>query len=75
MQRLKVSIAGVNAETLLDKIRSYGHRSAAYVATIDDGVTALVNAARPGDLLITLGAGNVSAAAEKILQGLREKFA
>ncbi len=69
----EASIAGVNTETLLNKIRSYGHRGAHYAATIEDGVKAIVQSARPGDLVITLGAGNVSAAAEKILAGLRER--
>ncbi len=67
------SIEGVTAQSLVERIRSYGHRSANYVAGMDEGVEALVQSARPGDLVITLGAGNVSAAAEKILQGLRDK--
>ncbi len=69
----EASIAGVNTDTLLKKIRSYGHRGAHYAPTIEDGVKAIVEAAEPGDLVITLGAGNVSAAAEKILAGLRER--
>jgi UDP-N-acetylmuramate--alanine ligase len=66
------SIEGVNAQTLLEKIRSYGHRSAHYVANIEEGVAAIVSAAEPGDLIITLGAGSVSQAAERILEKLRE---
>ncbi len=69
----EASIAGVDTETLLNKIRSYGHRGAHYAASIEDGVRAIVQTAQPGDLVITLGAGNVSAAAEKILAGLRER--
>ena len=64
---------GVNAKALLEKIRSFGHRSAHYVASIDEGVAAVVSAAEPGDLIITLGAGIVSQAAEKILEQLRER--
>ena len=66
----EASIEGVNTEALLEKIRSYGHRAAYYVPTIDAGVDQIVRAARPGDLVITLGAGNVSSAAEKILRDL-----
>ncbi|MDQ2948850.1 MAG: UDP-N-acetylmuramate--L-alanine ligase [Acidobacteriota bacterium] len=66
------TIEGVTTQTLLDKIRSYGHRSAEYVESIDAGVAAIAAAAEPGDLVITLGAGNVSQAAEKILDRLRE---
>jgi UDP-N-acetylmuramate-alanine ligase len=39
---------------------------------VDEGVAAVVKAAKPGDLIITLGAGSVSQAAEKILDQLRE---
>ncbi len=65
------SIEGVTAQALLEKIRSYGHRSAHYVSTMDEGVSTIAAAAQPGDLIITLGAGNVSQAAEKILDTLR----
>jgi UDP-N-acetylmuramate-alanine ligase len=41
------------------------------VANIDEGVAAIVKAAAPGDLIITLGAGSVSQAADKILDKLR----
>jgi len=38
-------------------------------------VEAIAKAAGPGDLIITLGAGNVSTAAERILQKLRAEAA
>jgi UDP-N-acetylmuramate--alanine ligase len=65
------SIEGVNAKTLVEKIRSFGHRSANYVASMDEGVAAIAGAAGPGDLIVTLGAGSVSQAGEKILERLR----
>jgi UDP-N-acetylmuramate--alanine ligase len=65
------SIEGVSSDALLEKVRAFGHRSAEYVSSIDEGVEAIVAAVQPGDLVITLGAGNVSAAAEKILERLR----
>ncbi len=65
-------IEGVTAEALLERIRAYGHRSAQYAATLDEGVEAVARAAEPGDLIITLGAGSVSQAAEKILDKLQE---
>jgi UDP-N-acetylmuramate--alanine ligase len=64
-------IEGVNAQALVDKIRSFGHRSANYVANMEEGVAAIVSAAGPGDLVVTLGAGSVSQAAERILERLR----
>jgi len=65
------AIEGVNAQALVEKIRSFGHRSANYVANMDEGVVAIASAAGSGDLIITLGAGSVSQAAEKILEKLR----
>ncbi len=66
------SIEGVNSKALIEKIRSYGHRSAHYASSMDEGVAAIARAAEPGDLVITLGAGSVSQAADKILDKLRE---
>jgi UDP-N-acetylmuramate--alanine ligase len=66
------SIEGVNSEALLDKIRSYGHRAVFYTPGMEEGVAAIAAAAEPGDLVITLGAGSVSQAPEKILEKLRE---
>ncbi len=65
-------IEGVTAHALVEKIHSYGHRSVHYAASMEEGVEAIAGAARPGDLILTLGAGNVSQAAEKILERLRE---
>jgi UDP-N-acetylmuramate--alanine ligase len=66
------ALAGVSSNALLEKIRSFGHRSAHYAENMDQGVAAVAEAAQNGDLVITLGAGNVSQAAEKILDKLRE---
>jgi UDP-N-acetylmuramate--alanine ligase len=66
-------IEGVTAEAVLENVRSHGHRSAHYAPTIDEGVEEIARAAEPGDLIITLGAGSVSQAAEKILDKLREE--
>lgn len=69
------AIEGVTSEALLERIRSYGHRSAHYVPGIEEGIDAIVSSAEPGDLIVTLGAGNVSQAAERILSRLKEKAA
>ncbi|MBV8551616.1 MAG: UDP-N-acetylmuramate--L-alanine ligase [Acidobacteriaceae bacterium] len=65
------SLDGINSQALLEKVRSYGHRSAHYVPTMEEGVAAIAAAAEPGDLIITLGAGSVSQAADRILEQLR----
>jgi len=64
-------IAGVTAESLVERIRQFGHRGVEYVGTLDRGVDALVGAAADGDLVLTLGAGSVYQAGEKVLERLR----
>jgi UDP-N-acetylmuramate--alanine ligase len=64
-------IEGVTAEALCERIRQFGHRGVEYVGTIDAGVEALLKVAADGDLVLTLGAGNVWQAGEKLLERLR----
>ncbi len=64
-------ITGLSGNTLTDKIRSFGHRSAHYTPTMAEGIDAIVAAAQPGDLVITLGAGSVSQAGDRILEKRR----
>jgi UDP-N-acetylmuramate--alanine ligase len=63
-------IEGVTAEALVERIRGFGHRGVEYVGTLDHGVEALLNVAREGDLVLTLGAGSVWQAGEKVLARL-----
>lgn len=65
-------IEGVSGEALAGKVRAYGHRSVHYVRGMAEGIEAIAAAAKPGDLIITLGAGNVSQAADQILEKLKE---
>jgi UDP-N-acetylmuramate--alanine ligase len=65
-------IAGITAEALVDRIRQFGHRGAEYVGTLDRGVEALLKVAGEGDAVLTLGAGNVWQAGEKLLARLRQ---
>ena len=64
-------IEGVTAEALVERIRQFGHRSVEYVGNLERGVDALVEAAREGDLVLTLGAGNVWQAGDAVLARLR----
>ncbi len=66
-------IEGVTAEVLVERIRQFGHRSVEYVGTIDRGIDALLATARDGDAIMTLGAGSVTQAGERILERLRHK--
>ncbi len=64
-------IEGVTSQALVDRIESFGHRQAHYAGSMDAGIEAVVRAARPGDAILTLGAGNVSQAGDAILEVLR----
>ena len=64
-------IEGVTAEALAERIRQCGHRWVEYAGTIDKAVDAASRAARPGDLVLTLGAGNVWQAGDRLLERLR----
>jgi UDP-N-acetylmuramate--alanine ligase len=63
-------IEGVTAEALVERIRQFGHRAVEYVGTLDRGVEALLAVAAEGDMVLTLGAGNVWQAGEKLLARL-----
>jgi UDP-N-acetylmuramate--alanine ligase len=64
-------IEGVTTEALAERARAFGHRSVEYVGSMENGIDAVVEAATDGDLVLTLGAGSVSQAGDRILQRLR----
>jgi UDP-N-acetylmuramate--alanine ligase len=63
-------IEGVTAEALVERIRQFGHRAVEYVGAVDAGADALIAVAADGDMVLTLGAGNVWQAGEKVLARL-----
>ncbi|MGH9559078.1 MAG: UDP-N-acetylmuramate--L-alanine ligase [Bryobacteraceae bacterium] len=65
-------IEGATAEALVARLRAFGHREAHYAGTMDRGIDSIVAAAAPGDAILTLGAGSVYQAGEKILEKLRD---
>ncbi|HEY0408129.1 MAG TPA: UDP-N-acetylmuramate--L-alanine ligase [Pyrinomonadaceae bacterium] len=68
-------IAGVTAETLTEAIKSYGHKNAHYVGSLDGAPDILREQARAGDLVITLGAGTINRVGDQLLRLLRENGA
>jgi len=53
-------IEGVTGEKLLQSIREHGHQNAHYVRDKKDLPDVLLEATRPGDVVIALGAGDVN---------------
>jgi UDP-N-acetylmuramate--alanine ligase len=66
-------IEGVTAEALAEEIRDVGEQDARYVPTVGDAVDAICDAAQPGDMILTLGAGSVSQLGPMILEKLQTK--
>jgi UDP-N-acetylmuramate--alanine ligase len=66
-------IEGITGETLATKIVERGARSAQYVGSFSDAVTAVAAVARAGDMVLTLGAGSVSQLGAMILDQLASK--
>jgi UDP-N-acetylmuramate--alanine ligase len=59
---------GVTAQALAEETEKFGHRGVRYVGSVDDGAQGLIEIAQPGDLVLTLGAGNVWRAGEEFLE-------
>ena len=61
----------VSAEILLNEIRNHGQRHTLYIADVDKLPEMIVPVLEEGDLFLTLGAGNIVAAGERLLQELK----
>lgn len=64
-------IPGVNSQTLAEEIEKFGHRNARYIGGVEQGKQALLDSVEPGDLVLTLGAGNVWRAGEEFLEAMK----
>jgi UDP-N-acetylmuramate--alanine ligase len=64
-------IEGVSSQILADRLRDFGHRSVVYCGDIETAIGKIKDAVRPGDLILTLGAGNVWQAGDRLLAELR----
>jgi UDP-N-acetylmuramate--alanine ligase len=64
-------IEGITAEVLTDNIKRYGHKNVNYLGKIETAAEAVVPQLQEGDLVITLGAGNVTRLSDEILELLK----
>src|SRR5215475_5301848 len=60
-------IPGVTSEALADSIRDAGHKNVYYYRSMQDAIEFLLREARPGDAIMTIGAGNVSRASNELI--------
>ena len=64
-------IAGVSGANIVDAARRHGHRDADYVEDLDALYERAMTVIEPGDVVITLGAGDIYKVGERILASLR----
>ncbi len=67
-------IEGITAEALAGRIIGAGKRGVAYVPSFSHAVASVVALAQPGDMVLTLGAGNVSQLGAMVLERLETKI-
>jgi len=63
-------IKGITGETLLQGTRQHGQRQTLFVPKVDDLPEKVITLLKKGDVLLTLGAGNIFKAGEMILDEL-----
>ena len=68
-------IPGVTAQALATRMAEQGNRLVIYAASFADAVNAAVAVARPGDMILTLGAGSVSQLGPQVLEALQQSRA
>jgi UDP-N-acetylmuramate--alanine ligase len=59
-------IPGITGQALADAIRAAGHKNVVFHSSMQQGIEELLRAARPGDAILTIGAGNVSRAPSEL---------
>jgi len=67
-------IEGVHARHLFEGIREHGHRDVHYISDQHEVLQYLLKAITPGDLVITLGAGDIYRVGEDLIKGLGRKY-
>ena len=67
-------VEGVSAEALAQRIRDSGHPSAVYRGSMELAVESALEEARVGDAIVTLGAGSVWQAGDRLLDALRRRI-
>jgi len=66
-------IEGVTAEALTGAIKRFGHKDVRYVGPLESSATTMRDHVKPGELVVTLGAGTVSRVSDQLLSLLRER--
>ncbi|UXN05568.1 UDP-N-acetylmuramate--L-alanine ligase [Bartonella sp. HY761] len=65
-------IEGVSAQSLVERIKTAGHRDARFVSGVEDLPAMIKDIAKPGDFVVFLGAGNITQWAYQVPQELQK---
>jgi UDP-N-acetylmuramate--alanine ligase len=68
-------IPGVSGANIVEVARRHGHRDADYVEDLDALYERTMSIIQPGDVVVTLGAGDIYKVGERILASLRKRDA
>jgi UDP-N-acetylmuramate--alanine ligase len=63
-------IEGIEAKALFEGIREYGHRDVTYIKEKKDIVDHIIGITAPGDMVITMGAGDIWQVADELVKRL-----
>lgn len=69
----EAAIEGATAEALVKEIRARDHKDVSYVPRREDIATQLAEIVRPGDIVITLGAGDIQLTCNDLITALEAK--
>ena len=61
-------IEGITSKRLARAIKEHGHKNVIYSTGLDETLSILMEIAKPGDMILTLGAGNIYLVGERFLQ-------
>jgi len=60
-------IKGVSAQCLCDGIREHGHKDVSYAPDFTQGLSMITHKIKKGDIVLTLGAGDIYRLGEKLI--------
>ncbi len=66
-------IEGIRGELISDGVTAHGKKGVSFIPTLDGVIERLSEMAREGDIILTLGAGDISKTGGKILERLKKR--
>ncbi len=66
-------IEGADAASLVAAIRAHGHRDVVHIPKREDLISAISDRVHPGDVVLTLGAGDITRTAPALAEALGDR--